>query len=198
MNNNIIIGISGASGMVYAVGLIEALSMLPGEIHLIISEVALKVFKYEQSREFDEIISSIIKTGKARIIIHDNNDLFASVASGSFNTGGMVIIPCSMKSLSAVANGYTENLIERAADVTLKERRPLILLTRETPLSLIHLNNMVKAVQAGAIVMPASPGFYHHPEKIEDIVNFMTSRVLDHLKMDYQFAVRWRGKNKRN
>ena len=198
MNKGIIVGISGASGARYAVRLLEILLKRPLRIHLIISEMGAKVLAHELRipREdmqglFDQMRSA--RGVKAEMVIHDPNDMFAPVASGSFLTQAMVVIPCSMKTLAAVAAGYTSNLLERAADVTLKERRPLILVTRETPLNRIHLQNMLRAHEAGATIMPASPGFYHHPQTIEDLTTFIAGRVLDHLGIEKPDSPRWEG-----
>ncbi len=199
MNRGIIVGISGASGARYAVRLLEILLKRPLHIHLIISEMGAKVLAHELRipREelqglFDQMRSA--RGVKAEMVVHDPNDLFAPVASGSFLTQAMVVIPCSMKTLAAVAAGYTSNLLERAADVTLKERRPLILVTRETPLNRIHLQNMLRAHEAGATIMPASPGFYHHPQTIEDLTTFIAGRVLDHLGIERPDSPRWEGR----
>jgi 4-hydroxy-3-polyprenylbenzoate decarboxylase len=198
VNKGIIVGISGASGAGYAVRLLEILLKRPLRIHLIISEMGAKVLAHELRipREdlpglFDRMRSA--RGVKAEMVIHDPNDLFAPVASGSFLTRAMAVIPCSMKTLAAVAAGYTSNLLERAADVTLKERRPLILVTRETPLNRIHLQNMLRAHEAGATIMPASPGFYHHPQTIEDLTAFIAGRVLDHLGIEKPASPRWEG-----
>lgn len=198
MNKGIIVGISGASGAGYAVRLLEILLKRPLRIHLIISDMGAKVLAHELRipREdvqglFDQMRSA--RGVKAEMVVHDPNDLFAPVASGSFLTQAMVVIPCSMKTLAAVAAGYTSNLLERAADVTLKERRPLILVTRETPLNRIHLQNMLRAHKAGATIMPASPGFYHHPQTIEDLTTFIAGRVLDHLGTEKPDSPRWEG-----
>ncbi|MBU0652563.1 MAG: UbiX family flavin prenyltransferase [Proteobacteria bacterium] len=198
MNKGIIVGISGASGAGYAVRLLEILLKRPLRIHLIISEMGAKVLAHELRipREelqglFDQMRSA--RGVKAEMVVHDPNDMFAPVASGSFLTQAMVVIPCSMKTLAAVAAGYTSNLLERAADVTLKEKRPLILVTRETPLNRIHLQNMLRAHEAGATIMPASPGFYHHPQTIEDLTTFIAGRVLDHLGIEQPDIPRWGG-----
>ena len=196
MNKRIIIGISGASGALYAVKLIEALLARDYRIHLIVSEIGSQVFAHEFTIRREDIpgfFSGMCgKSGTSgEITMHDCNDMFAPVASGSFQASAMVIIPCSMKTLAAVAAGYTANLLERAADVTLKERRPLILAPRETPLSRIHLKNMLAAHEAGATILPASPGFYHHPQSIDDLAAFITGRILDHLKIEHHNSPRW-------
>ncbi len=124
---------------------------------------------------------------------YDNGDRGAAPASGSARTAGMVVCPCSMGTLSAIAQGSSRSLIERAADVTLKERRPLILVPRETPLSLVHLRNMAAVTEAGAVVMPATPGFYHRPQQVGELVDFIVQRVLDHMEVDAQLVPRWQG-----
>lgn len=196
MNKRIIIGISGASGALYAVKLIEALLARDYRLHLIVSEIGAQVVAHEFTIRREDIPGFFsVMRGKSgtsgEIIMHDCNDMFAPVASGSYQASAMVIIPCSMKTLAAVAAGYTANLLERAADVTLKERRPLILVPRETPLSRIHLKNMLAAHEAGATILPASPGFYHHPQSIDDLAAFITGRILDHLKIEHHNSPRW-------
>jgi 4-hydroxy-3-polyprenylbenzoate decarboxylase len=125
------------------------------------------------------------------VTVFDDNDRGAGPASGSALTAGMLVCPCSMGTLSAIATGSSRSLIERAADVTLKERRPLVLVPRETPLSVIHLENMVRVTRAGAVVMPAAPGFYHQPQSIADLVDFVAARILDHLGVDHTLGRRW-------
>ena len=198
MNRGIIVGISGASGGGYAIRLLEILLENPLPIHLIVSEMGAKILAHElkiSSEElpglFDRMRSA--KGVRAEMVVHAPDDLFAPVASGSFLVRAMVVIPCSMKTLAAVAAGYASNLLERAADVTLKERRPLILVTRETPLNRIHLENMLKAHDAGATIMPASPGFYHHPQSVTELMTFMAGRVLDHLGIEQPGCPRWEG-----
>ncbi len=196
MKKRIIIGISGASGGIYAVKLIETLLAGETEIHLVVSETGAKVFAHEFGIHTGDIPGYFSRMHEKSdacggLIMHDCNDMFAPVASGSFPAHAMVVVPCSMKTLSAVASGYTSNLLERAADVTLKEKRPLILVTRETPLSLVHLRNMLSAHEAGATVMPASPGFYHHPHTIDDLAAFIVGRILDHLKIEHSDSPRW-------
>lgn len=198
MNGGIIVGITGASGTGYALKLLEMLLDLPLSVHLIVSEMGTKVLAHElkiapgKVRGLFEKMRTV-KGVRAELAIHDPNDMFAPVASGSFPVRAMAICPCSMKTLAAVAGGYTSNLLERAADVTLKERRPLVLVVRETPLSGVHLANMLKAHQAGAVIMPASPGFYHRPRTIRDLTTFMAGRVLDQLGIERPDIPRWGG-----
>lgn len=184
MNNRpmrIVVGVSGASGMIYADRLITHLAG-KGEIHLVITPVANTIAKHE----------GISLSGR-EVIVHPNEDLAAVVASGSFRHDGMVIVPCSMKTLSAIAHGFTPNLLTRAADVTLKERRPCILLLRENPLSRIHITNMLAAHDAGATIMMANPPFYHKPEGIVDLVDAVVARILDHLRIEHTIDGRWSG-----
>jgi 4-hydroxy-3-polyprenylbenzoate decarboxylase len=196
MTHRLVVGITGASGSPYARKLLQVLAAMPGELHCIVSDMGRQVLAHElQIPELD--VGNFVRSlaGGASpatdIIIHDNHDMFAPVASGSFRTSGMIVIPCSMKTLSAIATGYSYDLIPRAADVTLKEKRPLVLVTRETPLSLVHLRNMCAAAEAGATVMPASPGFYHHPQSIGDLVEYMVGKVLDHLTIELPGMTRW-------
>ncbi|MFA4916535.1 MAG: UbiX family flavin prenyltransferase [Syntrophales bacterium] len=196
MKKRIIVGITGGSGTIYAIRLLEILLTMPVEIHLIISDMGEDIMRYEQEwddKPLDELLDRSLSKAKneGELIRYPVDDLFAPIASGSFQASGMVVVPCSMKTLSTIAAGYAGNLIERAADVTLKERRPLLLVPRETPLSLIHLRNMVAATEAGAIIMPASPPFYHKPKKISDLVNFMAGRILDHLQLEHHLIPRW-------
>jgi len=185
-----VVGITGASGSLYAVELVRALLDASVEVHLIISELGGQIWPQVSVSEMFAAMKG--KSGmEGRVTIHPVTNMFAPPASGSFPVDAMVIIPCSMKTLSSVANGYTTNLLERAADVTLKERRPLVLVTRECPLSHVHLSNMLKAHEAGATIMPASPGFYHHPKSIGELVEFMIVRVLDHLGIATPCAKRW-------
>lgn len=196
MKQKIIVGISGASGAIYAISLVKALLSHRLEVHLIISDMGVKVFSHEldiRPGDIPGVFSGKPGRGKkaGRVITHDCADMFAPVASGSFQAHAMIIVPCSMKTLSAVASGYTTNLLERAADVTLKERRPLILVTRETPLSRVHLSNMMAAHDAGAVIMPAAPGFYHHPQTLDDLATFLVARILDHLGIEHSDSPRW-------
>jgi len=196
LKKRIIVGITGASGTVYAVRLLEIMLTMPLEIHLIVSAMGWDIMRYEQGwhdETMDDFIARELrpKTAAGDLILHPIGDLFAPPASGSFQASGMVVVPCSMRTLSTIARGHAGNLIERAADVTLKERRPLVLVPRETPLSLIHLRNMTAATEAGAVIMPASPPFYHKPEGIADLVNFMVGRILDLLHLEHHLIPRW-------
>ncbi|MFT6834331.1 MAG: 4-hydroxy-3-polyprenylbenzoate decarboxylase [Francisellaceae bacterium] len=179
------IGITGASGIVYGVRLLEILRELNIESHLIISKAG------ELTREYETNISSKELKSKATIV-HSNSDLAASVSSGSYPIDGMIIAPCSMKTLAEIANGTTTGLISRTADVMLKERRRLVLLARETPLTSIHLNNMLAVTNAGAIVMPPVPAFYTKPQSLDDIVNYTAIRALDLFGVEIVDSKRWK------
>lgn len=179
----IIVGITGASGSVYGYTLVRALHQLGIETHLIVTEMGEKVMQFECGVTMDMM--------NRYATIHKNTNLFASVASGSFKTDGMVICPCSMNTLGAIANGVGDTLLNRAASVVMKEYRKLIIVPRETPLHLIHLKNMTKLVEAGAYMLPASPGFYHKPQEIWELVNFMVGRILDMLGIDHELIQRW-------
>lgn len=182
----IVVGISGGSGSIYAISLLKALKELNIETHLVMSTMGKKVIEHECGITIDEIKSMAAH-------IHDNNDFFAPIASGSFKVEGMVVVPCSMKTLSAIANGFSDSLITRACDVSIKERRKLVLVTRETPLSSIHLENMLKLSRMGVTIFPPAPGFYNHPQTIEDIVLQMTGRILDILGIENNLLDRWKG-----
>ena len=183
--DKIVIGFSGASGIIYGIRLLEVLHSINIQTYLIISEWAKKniVIETPKTLEYVKSLSSVN---------YDNSKLDASVSSGSFLHDGMVIVPCSMKSLSSIANGYDDTLISRAASVTLKESRKLILVPRETPLSRIHLENMIKVQEAGAIILPAMPGFYHNPSSIDQIVDQLVGKILDQLKIKHELFKRWK------
>ncbi len=192
-SKRLVVGVSGASGMPYALRFLQSIPE-EYEIHLIVSSAAKKIFKSETGKDLEkESLPSLFpKTQAANITLFSNDDHFAPVASGSFHTDGMVIIPCSMKTLSGVANGYAQSLIERAADVTLKEKRKLVLVVRETPLNTIHLKNMLQAAEAGAVILPASPGFYAKPQSLEDIIDFIAARTLEALHIPQTLFHGWK------
>ncbi|HVA56488.1 MAG: flavin prenyltransferase UbiX [Gemmatimonadaceae bacterium] len=187
--------ITGASGAPYAVRLLEQLVAARRPVQLIVSSHGLRLLRTEtELKGVDDLRQAV---GAARwdryVTVYDDADRGAAPASGSALSAGMVICPCSMGTLSAVSAGASRSLVERAADVALKERRKLVLVTRETPLSAIHLENMLRLARAGAVVMPASPGFYHRPQRIDELVDFIVARVLDHLGVPQGLVARWQG-----
>ena len=181
MEKEFVIGVTGASGACYARRLLEVLCR-DAKVHIIVSDVAQQIAAHE-GVSFEGFNATY----------HTINKIAAPIASGSHRFDGMVVIPCSAKTLAAIAMGYADNLITRTADVCLKEHRTCILVTRETPLSKIHLRNMLAAEDAGATIMPASPGFYHNPETIDDLVDMVVARVLDHLEVEHTLVKRWSG-----
>jgi 4-hydroxy-3-polyprenylbenzoate decarboxylase len=191
----IVVAITGASGAPYAVRLLESLVAADRAVQLIVSSHGLRLLKTEL--DIDSIDALRARIGgaawDARVTCFDDGDRGAAPASGSALNAGMVICPCSMGTLSAIAAGSSRSLVERAADVALKERRPLVLVPRETPLSAIHLENMLRVTRAGALVMPAAPGFYNRPSSINELVDFMVARVLDHLGVEHRLITRWGG-----
>lgn len=180
----IVVGITGASGVIYGIKLLEALKELKIESALVISDLAKVVIESETDYTFEEII-------KLSNTYYDFHDLTASINSGSFKTDGLVIVPCTMKTLSSIANGYGANTITRVADVSLKEKRPTIIVPRETPLRSIHLQNMLTLSQEGATILPAMPGFYSNPKTIDDQINFVVGKILDSLKIENNLFKRW-------
>ncbi|KRQ87588.1 putative aromatic acid decarboxylase [Caloramator mitchellensis] len=180
----LIVGISGGSCAIYGIGLLKVLKELNIETHLVVTTMGEYVVEHECGFNLEEL-------KKLATYYHDNKNLAAPIASGSFKTDGMVVVPCSMKTLSSIANGYSDNLLTRAADVCIKEGRRVILVPRETPLSAIHLENMLKLVRCGVKVMPASPGFYNQPQTINDLVAFMVGRILDQLDIEHSLYTRW-------
>jgi len=179
----LIVAVTGASGIIYGKRLLEVLKEKKVETHLIVSGSAEVVAESEigGTRFLKDLAHSVYEPG----------DLSAPISSGSFKVDGMVIAPASMKTIAAIASGYCDNLITRAADVQLKERRPLILVPRETPLHAIHLENMARLSRLGATVLPAMPGFYHEPKTVDDLVNFVVGKVLDQLGVDHGLYRRW-------
>jgi 4-hydroxy-3-polyprenylbenzoate decarboxylase len=181
----VLVSITGASGSLYAVRLIEELKKANCEIHLITSTGAKKILEHETKHKFEEVKA-------LSDFYYENSDMFAGPASGSFVLDAMIICPCSMKTLSAVATGYADTLTSRAAMCRLKEEKKLILVPRETPLDLASIENMKKAKLAGATILPAMPGFYQKPKKIEDIIDFIVGRILDQLEIKHSLFKRWK------
>jgi len=183
----LVVGLAGASGVAYGIRILEVLRDIPDiETHLVVSRGAQRTIELET-----DVAPEAVEALADRV--HDLRDVAAPLSSGSFRTMGMVVVPCSMKTLSGIANSYSDNLLMRAADVTLKERRPLVLLTRETPLHLGHARLMVQAIEIGAIVMPPVPALYHRPKTIEDVIDHSVSRVLDLFGIENELVVRWGG-----
>ena len=189
----IVVAITGASGAPYAVRLLEVLVGARQPVQLVVSHHGVRLLHTETGIASTDALRARIGTeGWDRYVTSfDDADRGAAPASGSALNAGMVICPCSMGTLSAIATGSSRSLIERAADVSLKERRPLILVPRETPLSRIHLENMLRVTTAGAVVMPASPGYYHRPSTIADLVDFVVARILDHVGVPHTLVARW-------
>ncbi|MBV8042908.1 UbiX family flavin prenyltransferase [Pluralibacter sp.] len=185
----LIVGISGASGAIYGVRLLQILRDIPEvESHLVMSQAARQTLTLETDFSLRDVQT-------LADVVHDARDIAASISSGSFKTAGMVILPCSMKTLSGIVNSYTDGLLTRAADVVLKERRPLVLCVRETPLHLGHLRLMTQAAEIGAMIMPPVPAFYHRPQTIDDLINQTVNRVLDQfdITLPEDLFTRWQG-----
>jgi 4-hydroxy-3-polyprenylbenzoate decarboxylase len=189
----VILAVTGASGAPYGVRLLEILARHHVPTELIISSHGWRLLETEAGLVDDAGLKSATGGDWSSVTVHSDDDRGATPASGSHRTRGMVICPCSMGTVAAIANGTSRSLVERAADVTLKERRSLILVPRETPLSLIHLRNLVTVSEAGAVVIPAAPGFYHRPTSIDQLVDFVVQRILDQLDLDIPLAPRWTG-----
>lgn len=185
MVKRMIIGLTGASGSIYALTLIKVLDAMDWEVELVMSPTGEKVLTYETGIER--------ATLPENVHIHENTNLFSSLSSGSYRTQGMVVIPCSMNTLGLMATGTGDHLLARAAQVTLKERRPLVVVTREMPYNIIHLENMLRLARAGATIMPASPGFYHRPTEIQDLINHVVGRVLDQFGIEHTLFQPWSG-----
>jgi len=181
----ILVSIGGASGSIYGVRLLEELRKSGSEVHLIVSDGAKKIVEHETTHKYADL-------KKKANFFYENDNLFAGPASGSFQLDGMIVAPCSMKTLSAIANGYSDTLTSRAASCCLKEGRKLILVIRETPLDLPGIKNMLAAKQDGAVILPAMPAFYHKPKKIEDLVDFIVGKVLDQFGIKHSLFKRWK------
>ena len=185
----LIVGISGASGAIYGVRLLQVLRDVAGvETHLVMSQAARQTLSLETDLSLRDVQA-------LADVVHDARDIAASISSGSFKTAGMVILPCSIKTLSGIVNSYTDTLVTRAADVVLKVRRPLVLCVRETPLHLGHLRLMTQAAELGAVIMPPVPAFYHRPQTLDDVINQTVNRVLDQFDIDLpeDLFTRWQG-----
>jgi 4-hydroxy-3-polyprenylbenzoate decarboxylase len=190
----VVLAITGASGAPYGVRLLEVLATHQVPTWLMISSHGWRLLTEECAIKDDRELKQATGNDWASVRVFDDKDRGAEPASGSARSGGMVICPCSMGTVAAIAHGTSRSLIERAADVVLKERRTLVLVPRETPLSLVHLRNLTLATEAGAVVLPASPGFYHRPQQVRDLVDFVVQRVLDHLGLEIGLVKRWEGK----
>lgn len=185
MTKRIIIGLTGASGSIYALTLINVLAAMDWQVELVMSPTGERVLAYETGIERTAFPENVH--------IHENTNLFSSLASGSSRTIGMVVIPCSMNTLGVMATGTGDHLLARAAQVTLKERRLLVVVPREMPYNIIHLENMLRLARAGATILPASPGFYHHPKEMQDLVDHVAGKVLDLFGIEHTLYQRWNG-----
>jgi len=184
MSFPLVLAITGASGVIYGVEMLRVLKELGQETHLIVSEAACKNLAIETEYSLDEVLSMAS-------VVYDNKDIGAAVASGSFRTRGMIVAPCTVKTLSAIANSFTYNLIVRAADVSLKERRTLVLMVRETPLHKGHLDLMSRAADYGAVILPPMPAFYHKPESLMDVIHQSIGKALDQVGIEHNLFKRW-------
>ncbi|HEY8461831.1 MAG TPA: flavin prenyltransferase UbiX [Blastocatellia bacterium] len=200
---SIIVGITGASGSVYGQRLLARLDASPevSRIDLVISQAGVRVIGEELGLNAAgtdrRVVRELLGKDSDKVSVHSANDIGASIASGSHLSDAMVIVPCSMSSLGAVANGVSRDLVHRAADVIIKEGRLLLLVPRETPLNVIHLENMLKLARLGVRIIPAMPGFYHHPATIDDLIDHFIYRLLDHLGVSHEQQTRWKGSKKR-
>jgi len=186
----IVVGMSGASGSIYGVRLLEVLQQAGIETHLVMSDAAKRTIVYETDRTIQDV-------KKLATHVHELSDIGACISSGSFRHDGMVIAPCSIKTLSALANSFNANLLIRAADVTQKERRKLVLMVRETPLHLGHLRLMTQVTETGAVILPPMPAFYHRPQTLDDIINQSVNKALDQFNVDVTLFKRWTGNEER-
>jgi flavin prenyltransferase len=190
----IIVAITGSSGVLYGIRILEILQKLGINTHLVLSDWGEKNIRIETGKTVDYVRS-------LSSITYDNSNMAAPISSGSFQIDGMAIVPCSMKTVSSIANGYDDNLISRAAGVCIKESRKLVLVPRETPLSAIHLQNMLRLCKIGVVILPAMPGFYHKPRTIEDLMDHLVGKILDQFRIKHNIFKRWGetgGKNARS
>ena len=194
----ITLALTGASGMPYAMRLLESLLAADKTVYLLYSQAAQIVAQQEMgltlpssSREVQLLLREQYRHLPGKLLVFGREEWFAPIASGTSVADAMVVCPCTMGTLAAIATGMSDNLIERAADVSLKEQRKLILVPRETPFSAIHLENMLKLARLGAVILPANPGFYHHPASMQDLVDFVVARILDQLNVPHQLMTRW-------
>ncbi|MFZ5943026.1 MAG: UbiX family flavin prenyltransferase [Bacillota bacterium] len=204
MKTRYIVAVTGASGAVYAKRLIEVLLNNLCAVDLLVTDAGKEVLKYElgldlyNQEKFPDSLNSFFGVGKGGLLRYlDNKDLTADIASGSVKSKAMVIIPCTMGTISAIAGGRSDNLLERAADVMLKERGRLIIVPRETPLNAIHLQNMLALAQLQVDIVPAMPAFYHKPQTIDDLINFIVGRILNLLEIEHQLFTPWKGETSR-
>jgi 4-hydroxy-3-polyprenylbenzoate decarboxylase len=182
----IVVGISGASGAVYGIRLLEVLNQKGVESHLVLTPAAKETIRLETDRTVEQVEALATR-------VYPIDDICSAIASGSFKTAGMVVVPCSIKSMSAIAHSYSDNLLVRAADVTLKERRRLVLAVRETPLHQGHIQTMLQLSEMGAIILPPVPAFYHFPKTVDDIVNHTVGKVLDLFEIEHNLFFHWVG-----
>jgi 4-hydroxy-3-polyprenylbenzoate decarboxylase len=196
--NTVTLALSGASGMAYGLRLLECLLDADLDVHLLVSQAAHLVAKQElgvalpaRAGDLEAQLSDSLDTRDGQLRVFGREDWNAPLASGSSVADAMVICPCSMGTLAAIANGASDNLIERAADVTLKERKKLIIVPREAPFSTLHLENMLRLSRMNAVILPANPGFYHHPQSVDDLIDFIVARILDQLGIRHALMARW-------
>ncbi|ARU32556.1 aromatic acid decarboxylase [Sulfuriferula sp. AH1] len=196
--HSVTLALTGASGMPYGMRLLEYLLAADVSVYLLVSSAAQIVARQEldlalpgRTHELEEMLTAQYGARPGQLKVFGREEWFAPVASGSNPADAMVVCPCTMGTLAAIAQGLSDNLIERAADVSIKEQRKLILVPRETPYSALHLENMLKLARLGVVILPPNPGFYHHPQTIEDLVDFVVARILDQLHIPHQLMARW-------
>lgn len=185
MNMRVVVAITGASGVIYAIRLLEELNKISAECHLVISQIARDIITHETDYDVEDVI-------KLADYYYEEKDLSSRINSGSFYFDTCIIIPCSMKTLSAISTGYSDNTIVRVADVCLKERRQLIVVPRETPLRTVHLENMTQISREGGIILPAMPAFYHNPETLSDQIDFIVGKIFDIMKINNKLFTKWK------